>query len=63
MTIERWLESATADVMRRGLPELVPMLEGLAAALRALRTADFIERASGVPGGDRPARPSTSHPA
>jgi hypothetical protein len=41
MTIAEWLASAKADVERRGLPELVPMLEGLAQATERLRNADW----------------------
>ena len=47
MTIESWLEWATADAERRNLPELKPMLEALARSLRALRNADFNDRADG----------------
>ena len=35
MTIEDWLKAAIADAERRGLPELKPLLEGLAQATRA----------------------------
>jgi hypothetical protein len=41
MTIDTWLQNAVADAERRGLPELKPILETLAKATRALRTADF----------------------
>ena len=41
MTIDAWLQAAIADAERRGLPELRPMLETLARATRALRSADF----------------------
>ena len=47
MTIETWLRDAIADAERRGLPELKPILEGLAASTRALRAADFNDDASG----------------
>jgi hypothetical protein len=43
MTIETWLTTAIADAERRGLPELKPLLESLAQALRVLREADFNE--------------------
>ena len=46
MTIDEWLEAATADAERRGLPELKPILETLARATRALRAADFNDDAS-----------------
>lgn len=41
MTIDTWLQNAIADAERRGLPELKPILETLAKATGALRTADF----------------------
>jgi hypothetical protein len=41
MTIEHWLSAAVEDAERRGLPELKPLLEGLAQATRLLRTARF----------------------
>jgi hypothetical protein len=40
MTVSAWLESACADAKRRGLPELEPLLEGLARAMQSLRDAD-----------------------
>lgn len=39
MSVEEWLKMASADAVRRGLPELAPLLEGLAQAARALRAA------------------------
>jgi hypothetical protein len=45
MTIEIWLEWALADADRRNLPELKPLLESLAGVMRALRSADFNDRA------------------
>ncbi len=50
MTLENWLEAATTDAERRGLPELRPLLESLAQATRALRAAAFNEQASDMPG-------------
>ena len=47
MTIDQWLEAAQADAERRGLPALKPLLEGLARMTKALRAADFNERADG----------------
>jgi hypothetical protein len=38
--VTRWLASACADADARGLPELKPLLEGLARATDALRDAD-----------------------
>ena len=46
MTIDQWLQAAIADAERRGLPELKPILETLARATRALRSADFNHDAS-----------------
>jgi hypothetical protein len=41
MTIEAWIEAAKTHADKRGLPELKPMLEGLADATRVLRASDF----------------------
>jgi hypothetical protein len=41
MTVDAWLKAAIADVERRGLPELRVLLEGLAEATAALRSANF----------------------
>ena len=41
MTIADWLAAAKADAEARGLPELIPMLEGLAQATERLRAADW----------------------
>jgi hypothetical protein len=41
MTIADWLVMAKADAETRGLPELIPMLEGLAQATERLRAADW----------------------
>lgn len=43
MDIDAWLQVAIADAERRGLPELKPLLEALARATQALRSADFNE--------------------
>ena len=56
MTVDAWLEAATADAERRGLPELKVLLEALAGATRALRRADFNDDASRSPDGDEEAR-------
>ncbi len=40
-SVDRWLRAAVADAERRGLPELTPLLEGLAQATAALRAADW----------------------
>ena len=50
MTIAQWLTAARADAERRGLPDLVPLLESLAGALIALRALD--------PGCDGPPEPA-----
>lgn len=41
MTIPEWLEAAKADAEKHGLPELIPMLDGLAQATERLRAADW----------------------
>jgi hypothetical protein len=41
MTIAEWLAEAKADAERRGLPELIPMLEALAQGTQRLRAADW----------------------
>ena len=38
--VTRWLAGACADAEQRGLPQLKPLLEGLARATAALRDAD-----------------------
>jgi hypothetical protein len=45
MTIGEWLAAAKADAEKRGLPELVPMLESLAQATERLRAADWNDNA------------------
>jgi hypothetical protein len=41
VSVARWLAAAVADADRRGLPELRPLLEGLAQATITLRAADW----------------------
>jgi hypothetical protein len=41
MTIDEWLQNALRDADQRQLPELRPLLEGLAKATKALRAADW----------------------
>lgn len=41
MTVGEWLEWAKADAIKRGLPELTGLLEGLAQASERLRAADW----------------------
>jgi hypothetical protein len=47
MTVKAWLEMAIHDAERRGLPELKPLLEALAKATSALRTAVWTADATG----------------
>jgi hypothetical protein len=47
MTIKTWLDAATQDAERRGLPGLTPLLEALAKATSTLRAADWNADASG----------------
>lgn len=47
--IARWLAAAEADAERRGLPELTPLLQGLAASTTALRAADWNDAADAEP--------------
>ena len=47
MTVKVWLENASQDAERRGLPALKPLLEGLARAMSALRVADWNDDATG----------------
>ena len=49
MHIEDWLAAAKADAIRRKMPELVPLLEGLAASTTALRKADAEDRENATP--------------
>ena len=41
MMIAEWLARAKADAERRGLPDMIPALEGLAKATERLRAADW----------------------
>lgn len=41
MTIDEWLAAARTDAGRRGLADLVPLLESLAESTRALRDAGW----------------------
>ena len=41
MSVDDWLAAAVADAKRRGLHDLVPILESLAAATRLLRGAPW----------------------
>jgi hypothetical protein len=50
MTVDAWLELAVADTERRGLPDMRPLLEGLAQATRLLRRAACNADARGTTG-------------
>jgi len=41
MTVAQWLALARADAEQRGVPDLIPVLEGLAKATTQLRAADW----------------------
>lgn len=62
MTVAEWLEAASADARRRGLPDLVPALEALARATETLRAADWNDRADGpTPHDEDRAGPPIAH--
>jgi hypothetical protein len=46
MEINDWLAAAKADAVKRKMPELIPLLENLAASTMALRKADAEDRAT-----------------
>jgi hypothetical protein len=56
VTIKVWLDSAAQDAERRGLSALRPLLESLAQATSALRTADWNADATGA-SNDAPSSP------
>lgn len=45
MKLDEWLKTAIADAERRGLPDLKPLLEGMAQAAAVLRGSEFGGRA------------------
>lgn len=45
MTVAEWLALAKADAEKRGLPDLIPALDGLAKATTQLRAADWNDQA------------------
>ncbi|MDA1183866.1 MAG: hypothetical protein O2930_04365 [Acidobacteria bacterium] len=47
MKTTSWLEDAVRDADRKGLPDLRPLLESLARATTALRSADWNLAAAG----------------
>ena len=55
MTIDAWLKAAKEDAERRALPELLPLLDGLAGSTRALRAAPFNDEADGPTPTTQPA--------
>jgi hypothetical protein len=56
MTPERWLEAASTDADRRGLPELKPLLETLARSMAALREHERRHLAEAAPADRTPAK-------
>jgi hypothetical protein len=53
MTIAEWLAAAKADAEKRGLSELIPLLDGLAQATERLRAASWNDTADqGTPVSD-----------
>jgi hypothetical protein len=53
-TMDAWLKAACEDAERRGLPELKPLLEGLAQSTVALRRADWNDTVPAAGGRGRP---------
>ena len=51
MDVRNWLARACEDADERGLPELKPLLETLAASTQALRDADAAFRHPALPAG------------
>ena len=49
MTVESWLAAAIADAEQRGLPELRPLLQTLAASTANLRRAEAAARTAPAP--------------
>jgi len=47
VTIAEWLAFAKEDAVRRGLPDLLPILDTLAASTAALRAAEWNDDAAG----------------
>ena len=61
MTVDAWLRAAVADAEKRGLPELKPLLDGLALATGALRAANLTHEAAGAPLAHRPDSTATEN--
>jgi hypothetical protein len=49
MTIAEWLAAAKADAEKRELPELIPLLDGMAQATERLRAGDWNDDADKDP--------------
>jgi hypothetical protein len=54
MSVDSWLEAAIADAQRRGLPDLVALLETLARSTDALRAAERAARDDDARGAEEP---------
>ncbi len=52
MQLDDWLEHARRDAVRRGLPDLEPLLDMLFRATRALRAADWARTDDAGAAGD-----------
>ena len=63
MTVAEWLALAKADAEKRGLPDLIPALDGLAKAMEQLRAADWndpsTQSSASLDDADDVAHPST----
>ena len=55
MQLDDWFEHARRDAVRRGLPDLEPLLDMLFGATRALRAADWARTDDIGAAGDREA--------
>lgn len=53
MDLADWVSCSTADARRRGLYDLVPILEGLAGLTAGLRAAPWNHDAAGHPRPDQ----------
>ena len=54
MQLDDWFEHARRDAVRRGLPDLEPLLDMLLQATRALRAADWTRTGALGTAGDDP---------
>ena len=50
MQLDDWFEHARRDAVRRGLPDLEPLLDMLFRATRTLRAADWARSETGTAG-------------